>query len=285
VLLEIEFRLQELGKLWGFGFKWPIATAQQAAAASIALETWQKNFTGKAVPPNLGMEVMLGYTKDLEHDVLAPYFLMRGMFNGSESDCQSALQPLLKLMPHVEQYRDIWRAGTYSDLNIYLLTYPTELPPDIPNSARSVARSHIVARQLTPAECSSLIELYRASANPDNFIGFEPYGGAINDIAPDANAFWHRAALMDVFLFSFWLHQDDRAAALAYVTEFDRVVQPLSNGCSYQNYPNRQIQNFGNVYFGGNLARLQRVKRAYDPDNLFTFPQGLGALPQPPVHG
>ena len=77
-------------------------------------------------------------------------------------------------------------------------------------------------------------------------------------------------------MFSFWLHEDERAAALRYVDDFDRVVQPLSNGRSYQNYPNRRIQDSGSVYFGGNLPRLLQVKQAYDPHNLFTFPQGLG---------
>jgi FAD/FMN-containing dehydrogenase len=156
-----------------------------------------------------------------------------------------------------------------------LLSYPTELPPDVPASARSVAKSHIVARQLTVAECTAIVELYGTSGNADNFIGFEPYGAAINAVAPDANAFWHRNASMDVFLFSFWLHEDDRAEALEYVIDFDRVVQPLSNGCSYQNYPNRDTQDFGKIYFGGNLPRLLKVKQAYDPDNFFRFPQGL----------
>jgi len=275
VLLEIEYRLQELGQLWGFGFKWPIESAEEAAAASKALEVWQANFTADAAPQNLGQEAMFGYTQGSKSDALAPYFLIRGMFNGSESDCQKVLEPLLKLMPDVNRYRDIWRPGTYGDLNVYLLTYPTVLPPDVPASARSLAKSHIVARQLTFEECAAIVELYRASGNEDNFIGFEPYGGAINAIAPDANAFWHRTASMDVFLFSFWLQEDLRGAAEAYVTEFDRVVQPLSNGCSYQNYPHRQTEDFGDVYFGGNLARLLQVKQAYDPDNFFTFPQGL----------
>jgi len=276
VLLEIEYRLQKLGQLWGFGFKWPLGNDQQAAAASLALQVWQANFTAKAAPQNLGQESMLGFTKDPSTGVLAPYYLVRGMFNGPEAACQNALEPLLKLMPDVQQYRDIWRAGSYRDLNMYLLSYPTELPPDVPASARSVAKSHIVGRQLTLAECAAIIDFYRASGNPDNFIGFEPYGGAINALAPDANAFWHRTASMDVFLFSFWLHENARGAALSYVADFDRVVQPLSNGCSYQNYPNRDIQDFGNVYFGGNLPRLLQVKQTYDPDNFFTYPQGLG---------
>ena len=54
VLLEIEYRLQKIGQLWGFGFKWPLGNDQQVAAASLALEVWQANFTAKAAPPNLG---------------------------------------------------------------------------------------------------------------------------------------------------------------------------------------------------------------------------------------
>jgi FAD/FMN-containing dehydrogenase len=283
VLLEVEYRLHPLGPLWGFGFKWPIETAEQAAAASVAMQVWQANFTGGAAPPNLGNEGMLGYTQGPDDQTLAPYFLIRGMFNGSEAACQEALEPLLKLMPNVNQYRDIWRSGTYRELNDYLLTYPTVLPPNVPNSVRSLARSHIVARQLTVEECAAIIDLYRASPNTDNFIGFEAYGGAINAVAPDATAFCHRTALMDVFLFCFWLYETSLDGAQSYVSEFNRVLQPLSNGESYQNYPNRQIEDFGNAYFGGNLPRLLEVKRAYDPNNFFDFPQGLGtaSIPRP----
>ncbi len=280
VLLEIEYRLHEIGLLWGFGFKWPIQAAEQAASAGSALQVWQANFAGDAAPPNLGQQAMLAHTHGPQSDVLAPYFLVRGMFNGSEADCQKALGPLLRLMPDVNQYRDIWRSGTYRDLNLYLFSYPTELPANVPASARSLAKSHIVGRPLTVEECAQIIELYRRSPNADNFIGFEPYGGAVNAVAADATAFWHRTAVMDVFLFSFWLHEASRQAAEAYIGEFDRVMQPLSNGQSYQNYPNRGIEDFGNIYFGGNLPRLLQAKRSYDPDNFFIFPQGLGTLLQ-----
>ena len=281
VLLEIEYRLHPLGLLWGFGFLWPIETAEGAAAASVALQVWQANFTGDAAPQNLGNEAMLGYTRGPDDQSLAPYFLIRGLFNGSEAECRQALEPLSRLIPDLESHRDIWRSGTYSDLNMYLLNYPTVLPPDVPASVRSLAKSHIVARHLTLEECAAIIDFYRTSKNPDNFIGFEAYGGAINAVAPDATAFCHRTALMDVFLFSFWMYEFSREEGAAYVNEFDRVVQPLSNGQSYQNYPNRQIEDFGSVYFGANLPRLLQVKQAYDPGNFFTFPQGLGSIANP----
>jgi FAD/FMN-containing dehydrogenase len=80
---------------------------------------------------------------------------------------------------------------------------------------------------------------------------------------------------MDVFLFSFWLYENERAAGEDYVDEFDRVVKPLANGHSYQNYPNRRNVDFGPLYFAGNLPRLLTVKQTYDPKNFFTFPQGI----------
>ena len=275
VLLEIEYRLQELGALWGFGFKWPLESAEDAAAASEALHVWQAHFTGEAVPRNLGNQALLGHTTGPDQ-ALTPYFLIRGMVHGSEADCREALTPLLRQAPDAEKHRDIWRSGRYTELNEYLLTYPTEIPHNVPNSARSLAKSHIVGRTLTIEECRTIVELYRKSPSADNFIGFEAYGGAVNAVAPNANAFWHRTAAMDAFLFSFWLQESARPEAENYVSEFDRVLQPLSNGCSYQNYPNRHIEDFGRAYFGDNLTRLLEVKKTYDPGNFFTFPQGLG---------
>jgi FAD/FMN-containing dehydrogenase len=253
-----------------------LKTARQAAAASKALHVWQTTLTGGAVPPDLGHQALLVHTTGPGDKDLAPYFVVRGVFNGSEAHCRRALEPLLALMPNVKDFRDIWRRGGYRELNQYLLTYPTEFPPNVPASARSLAKSHIVARPPSVKEWAALVDFYRANPNTDNFIGLEAYGGAINAVAPDATAFWHRKAALDVFVFSFWLQEDAREAAERCVRAFDKIVAPLSNGHSYQNYPNRQNRNFGKLYFGGNLTRLRKVKRAYDPDNFFAFPQGLG---------
>jgi FAD/FMN-containing dehydrogenase len=178
-------------------------------------------------------------------------------------------------LPHAESHRDIWRQGSYRDLNDYLLNFPTELPADVPASARSLAKSHIVDRHLTLEEWGRIVELFSASPSTNNFIGLEAYGGAINKIAPEATAYWHRRSMTDVFLFAFWMYERDRESAESYIAEFDRVVAPLSSGHSYQNYPNRDQLDFGRRYFGTNLERLVQVKKKYDPEDLFTFQQGL----------
>jgi FAD/FMN-containing dehydrogenase len=274
VLLEVQYTLRQLGPLWGFGFKWPLTTVRGMDAAIKAVTTWHEHFTGDRVPANLGHQALLVCTQDAHDKELAPYFVVRGLFNGSEADCRKALDPLFSL-PHAETRRDIWRQGTYRDLNDYLLNFPTELPANVPASARALAKSHIVDRHLSADEWSRIVDLFRASPNSNNFIGLEAYGGAINRVAPDATAFWHRRSTTDMFLFAFWMYEDDRSGAETYLTDFDRVVAPLGSGHSYQNYPNRDQLDFGRRYFGGNLERLMQVKKQYDPDDLFSFPQGL----------
>ena len=276
VLLEVEYRVRKLGPLRGFGFKWPISTDAQAEAASNAAAIWQKYFTGADVPDNLGNQAFLAYTKESEDAAqFSPYFVIRGMYNGSEAACLDALKPLLEHAPDAGQHRDVWREGTYSTLNDYLLNYPTGMPADVPLSARSIAKSHIADRHLSPDEWRSLVEFFRQSPSSDNFVGLEGYGGAINAVPPEATAFWHREGTMDMFLYSFWIIDENRDEAEAYLSAFDHVAGPLSNGHSYQNYPNRQLADFGEAYFGGNLPRLVDVKKTYDPGDLFAFPQGL----------
>ena len=59
VLLEIKFQLRKLGPLWGAGFKWPLTTPEDAAAASKALAVWQAHFTGADAPEGLGHQGLL----------------------------------------------------------------------------------------------------------------------------------------------------------------------------------------------------------------------------------
>jgi FAD/FMN-containing dehydrogenase len=275
VLLEIQYRLHKLGPLWGFGFKWPIGTEEEADVASSAAAVWHEHFAGARVPKDLGNQSLLVYTQGPGDENPGPYFVIRGMFNGSESDCRKALEPLFELAPDAERCRDVWRQGSYAELNSYLLIHPTELPENVPASARWLAKSHLVDRCLSVGDWRRIVEVFRKTPDANNFIGLEAFGGAIHSLRPDATAFWHRTATLDVVLFSFWLYEDARDEAVAYVKYFDSVVGALSNGHSYQNYPNREIDDFGRVYFGGNLPALRKVKKKYDPDDLFSFPQGF----------
>jgi len=104
------------------------------------------------------------------------------------------------------------------------------------------------------------------------------WGGKVNDLAPDANAFVHRNA---DFLYKcevIWEPQDDPAliaANLEWLEGYHAAMQPYFSGGAYQNFPDRTQADWQHAYYGQNFDRLVATKRAWDPDHLFTFEQSI----------
>lgn len=104
------------------------------------------------------------------------------------------------------------------------------------------------------------------------------WGGKVNDLAPDANAFVHRNA---DFLYKcevIWEPQDDPAliaANLEWLEGYHAAMEPYFSGGAYQNFPDRTQADWPHAYYGDNFSRLVEVKRTWDPDNLFRFAQSI----------
>ena len=60
---------------------------------------------------------------------------------------------------------------------------------------------------------------------------------------------------------------------------FSGSWRPLiaTSGSSYQNFIDSSLRGWERAYYGPNLDRLTAVKRAYDPDDVFRFRQGIAA--------
>ncbi len=102
VLLEIEYRLQPMQEVWGFGFRWQISAAKQTAAAARALHAWQTNFTGDVLPPHFGNQAMLIHTQVSPSSPVEPFFLIRGMFSGSQAHCLEGARSVVSGDPRCE---------------------------------------------------------------------------------------------------------------------------------------------------------------------------------------
>ncbi len=109
-------------------------------------------------------------------------------------------------------------------------------------------------------------------------VQLDALGAVVNEHAAGATAFVHRSERFHCAYLSFWGATDtpDRAAACAQWTrDTHAAMRPYASGAAYQNYIDPELDGWERAYYGSNLARLRRVKHAYDPGNRFAFAQGV----------
>jgi hypothetical protein len=103
-------------------------------------------------------------------------------------------------------------------------------------------------------------------------------GGAINQVAPGDTAFVHRNTS---FLAEYSANWDAGAppavvdANVAWLRQTWTALRPFASGQAYQNYPDPDLADWQQAYYGANLARLTAVKASYDPDDIFHYPQSI----------
>jgi FAD/FMN-containing dehydrogenase len=98
-----------------------------------------------------------------------------------------------------------------------------------------------------------------------------PLGGAIT-AGPHAYPVPYRDALWAVHPFAAWADPADDARAVSWVRDVCAGLRPWSTGAVCLNFtgdegPERVRAGLG----AGNVLRLEKVKRRYDPDNVFRF--------------
>ncbi|MFI5528742.1 FAD-binding protein [Kitasatospora sp. NPDC051853] len=130
-------------------------------------------------------------------------------------------------------------------------------------------------------------------SNPYGMVLLSSYGAKVNDPAPSASASVHRDSVFKLLFQSYWGSPDGDAANIGWVRDFYRdvyaetggvpVPNRVTDGC-YVGYPDIDLsdpaQNTSGVpwttlYWGDNYGRLQRVKAAYDPRDVFRHGQSV----------
>ncbi|CAO5193006.1 FAD/FMN-dependent dehydrogenase [Frankia sp. AiPs1] len=106
----------------------------------------------------------------------------------------------------------------------------------------------------------------------------DAWGGEINRVAPGDTAFVHRSAIASAQYVAGYSINDSTArkdANQGWLRSTVAAMAPFVSASAYQNYIDPELAHWDQAYYGDNLARLRRVKRAYDPDDLLHFAQGV----------
>jgi FAD/FMN-containing dehydrogenase len=120
-------------------------------------------------------------------------------------------------------------------------------------------RSELYRRPL-PAEAIGAL----TRTNGPGEVNFIPLGGAYSRVPAAATAFVHRDE-------RFLIEHAGATAATEWVTRSWACVHPWGSGRVYPNFPDPDLEDWAEAYYGINRERLLRVKRTYDPQSAFGF--------------
>jgi FAD/FMN-containing dehydrogenase len=102
-----------------------------------------------------------------------------------------------------------------------------------------------------------------------------PVNGAAHDVAPDATAWGHRDAKYACVLAGMWPDPADNEANIAWVKDYYAALALHSLPGGYVNFASADDQAKVKENFGAGYGRLARVKRQYDPGNVFHLNQNV----------
>jgi FAD/FMN-containing dehydrogenase len=186
-----------------------------------------------------------------------------GMFIGSEEErLRDLLQPLLgignpevtiKAMPNLDAFMHL---------------------ASIPDPPRNDKFSSVWVYDSLPSEAIETVRRFLADApDAEADIWCLSWGGAVGRVPTGDTAFFHRKARYYIEWDTSWKDASGEKEAITWVERFRVAMGPYVEG-SYINVPDRSINDL-RTYYGDNLARLQEVKRKYDPGNVFHFEQSI----------
>jgi FAD/FMN-containing dehydrogenase len=102
-----------------------------------------------------------------------------------------------------------------------------------------------------------------------------PINGACHRVAADATAFAYRGANFAPVIAGMWPNPADNKANIQWVRDYYEATAPLSEDGGYVNFMSEDDQGRIRANYKGNYDRLVRIKRKYDPANLFHLNQNI----------
>ncbi|CAL9376422.1 putative FAD-linked oxidoreductase YvdP [Streptomyces sp. enrichment culture] len=152
----------------------------------------------------------------------------------------------------------------------------------LPRAAFASERSRLFDRPPARAMWERAVARFDAVRVPGqrHLLQVGALGGAVGDLARTDTAYVHRDALFSAsflgVIAASGADDSDRAAAREWTDAGFAVLDPYSNGETYQNFIDPRLENWRRAYYAENYERLVAVKRRYDPHGLFRFAQSIG---------
>jgi FAD/FMN-containing dehydrogenase len=140
--------------------------------------------------------------------------------------------------------------------------------PLLTPGARNYWKSHNFI-DLKDELLDKVIEYVGKLPSPECEIFFGAIGAATTRMAPDATAYAHRDARYVMNVHGRWREAADDQRCIAWARDYFKASAPFASGGVYVNFLTAEEGDRVRAAYGPSFDRLAKIKRKYDPDNLF----------------
>ncbi len=235
-----------------------------------------------------------------------PQLSVGGTYAGSTAQLQALLsrlyatagsQPSSAFVQSEEYLTCMLVEAGCSSLSVAQCHLPSQNAAGTLGRPPELAKSDFYTRPLPPAGIRILLDQVElmgqvaGAAGATGSVAFDACGGAINRVGPATTAFVHRDALFLAQYSTSWTPPGTAPAGAsggpagastpavarqrAWLASFHSAMRPYASGQAYQNYADPDLADWQRAYYGANYPRLQQVKAAVDPADIFRFPQSV----------
>lgn len=283
VATTFTFRTHPIGSLLGlFTLVWPLS---DAAAVVAAWQSWAPN-----CPDELWSNCLLLASQETPsgEGVVAR---VTGVYVGPQSRLQVLVDQFVSEVGK-SPFNYFVGAAAYLDTmqieggcegdTVAECHLPSQNPAGRLERAPFAAKSDVIDKKLSEAAIATLLAAVQERQTSPVLVGggvaLDASGGAINRVAPASTAYVHRKALATLQYSASWTTGTAPSVVAAnrdWLASVWQSMRPYVSGGAYSNYADPDLVDWEQAYYGGNFLRLTRVKKAYDPTNVFHFPQSI----------
>jgi FAD/FMN-containing dehydrogenase len=248
VAASFEYRLHPLETIYGGLVAHPFEAAKEVL-------TFVRESAGE-LSDDASVAAGLVHAPDGSGMKLAAYLLFH---TGELEQAQAEFQPFLAFRTPV-----VTQVGP--------MPYPvmnTLLDDAYPRGALNYWKSTFIS-SLDDALIDSLVAAYAEVPSPMTAILFEYFHGAVTRVGSTDTAVPHREESFNVLIPGEWLDPGDSPRNIHWTQETFALLEPFRAGRRWLNYlDDDDTVDAVRMAYGPNYERLARIKREYDPDNVF----------------
>ncbi len=246
VVTSFEYRLHELGRVFGGGVLYPIDQASEVLR-------FYRDFAFSA-PDELSTQVGRICTLDG-----TPVIGVAGCYSGSLEDGERVLEPLRRFGSPVA---DLFGAISY-------LQMQSMFDPWFPSGRQAYWKANFLLG--LPDDAIETFHRFALTAPSPYTTGpwLETVHGAVARKNPTETAFAHRQNPFNFLVLSSWAEASEAERNINWTRECWEAMRPFMASGAYVNYLEDEADPHARAAYGTNYDRLLALKNKYDPHNLF----------------